>query len=180
MGVSRRLAGRGTGTVLATAMLLGVTAAPFAQGEVLERGSTHYVLRQSGYSALAPAALWERLVHPARWWNPAHTYSGDARNLSLQPDAGGLWREDWDGGAVAHGSVLLWQPPHTLRLAAPFGPLQGLGVHAVWTITITAQGDGSQVSFDETASGPPGANFKQLATAVDGVKTEALRRLLAD
>jgi uncharacterized protein YndB with AHSA1/START domain len=128
-------------------------------------------------SNLPQDRLWERLVNPAQWWHPDHTYSGDAGNLTLSAEAGGLWREDWSGGSVAHGEVLFVQEGEVLRLEAPFGPLQGLGAYTVWTITIKSDDEGSLVLFDEIASAPPGSNMVEMAKAVDYVKSEAIQRL---
>jgi uncharacterized protein YndB with AHSA1/START domain len=111
------------------------------------------------------------------WWHPSHTYSGDAANLSLDVRPGGLWKEEWDGGSVAHGHVLFVQPGSTLRLEAPFGPLQSIGAYTIWTITITATDEGSVVVFDEVSTGPPTADMAGLAPAVDRVKAEAIGRL---
>jgi uncharacterized protein YndB with AHSA1/START domain len=147
------------------------------QAEVVASSDTHFVLSQQASSPLGQAALWERLIHPERWWSGAHSYSGDAANLSLDPRAGGLWREDWDGGSVVHGRVLLVQTGRVLRLEAPFGPLQPLGAYTVWTITLEAEGEGSRVSFHEVASAPPGSDLATLAGAVDAVKSEAIGRL---
>lgn len=151
-----------------------------AAAEVVSSSTTHYVLRHEATSARSPEALWERLVAPASWWHPDHTYSGDAANLSLDAKAGGLWLEDWAGGSVAHGEVLLVQRGEVLRMAAPFGPLQGVGAYTVWTITISAADEGSRVVFDEVSTGPATANLAELAGAVDYVKTEAISRLVAD
>jgi uncharacterized protein YndB with AHSA1/START domain len=107
-----------------------------------------------------------------------HSYSGDAANLSLDPRAGGLWKEEWDGGSVAHGTVLYVKPGEQLRLAAPFGPLQSMAVDVVWTITITPEGTGSKVVFDEVANGSGASNLDKIAGAVDSVKGEAINRLV--
>lgn len=149
-----------------------------ASAEVVEASATHFVLRHESASDLSPDELWQRLVQPAAWWHPDHTYSGDAANLSLDLQAGGLWREDWDGGSVAHGRVLYAKPGQMLRLEAPFGPLQGLGAYTIWTITIAPGKDGSIVVFDEVATGPPSADLASVAEAVDFVKGEAIRRLV--
>lgn len=148
-----------------------------ATADVLEASPERYVLRQEATSTMAPDVLWDRLVKPASWWHPDHTYSGDAANLSLDLQAGGQWREDWADGSVVHGRVLLVQNGSVLRLDAPFGPLQDIAVTVVWTITIAPDGDGSRVVFDEIANGTAGANLDALAPAVDFVKTEAIRRL---
>jgi len=151
--------------------------APALHAEVVSSSSTHFVLRHEAATPLSAEAAWARLVDPASWWHPDHTYSGDAGNLSLDPTAGGLWREDWNGGSVAHGRVLMVATGKALRMEAPFGPLQGVGAYTTWTITITPADSGAVISFDEIASGPPTAKLDELAPAVDYVKSEALRRL---
>jgi len=166
---------RQTGLGALTAASLFMSCA--ATADVVEASPERYVLRQEASSDIAPDALWARLVNPASWWHPDHTYSGDAANLSLDLQAGGQWREDWAAGSVVHGRVLLVQNGSVLRLDAPFGPLQDIAVTVVWTITITPDGDGSRVVFDEIANGTAGAKLDALAPAVDFVKTEAIRRL---
>lgn len=166
---------------LTASLLPGLlTAAGAARAEIIESSPRHYVLRHEAASSRSPEALWQRLIEPASWWHPDHTYSGDAANLSLDLRAGGLWLEEWAGGSVAHGEVLLVQKGEVLRMAAPFGPLQGAGAYTVWTITITAADGGSVVVFDEISTGPASANLAELAGAVDYVKTEAISRLVAE
>ena len=169
--------------VVSKVPLLGLMllAAPSVHADVVSSSATHFVLRHEATTTLTAEATWERLVDPASWWHPDHTYSGDAANLSLELEAGGLWREDWDGGSVAHGRVLMVATGKALRMEAPFGPLQGVGAYTIWTITITPaeSGPGSVVIFDEIATGPPTAKLDELAPAVDYVKAEAMRRLTA-
>jgi len=156
---------------------LSIVAA--AHAEVIESSPERYVLKQQMESSLPPSELWKRLIEPSSWWHPDHTYSGDSANLSLDVQAGGLWREDWQGNSVFHGSILQVQTEKTLRLNAPFGPLQGLAVNVVWTINIEpVESGGSLVTFDEVANGTAASKLDALAGAVDFVKTEAIKRLV--
>lgn len=148
-----------------------------AHADVVEAGPDHFVLRQEAASSLSPDEMWERLINPAIWWHPDHTYSGSAAHLSLDVQAGGLWKEEWQAGSVTHGEVIFVNPGVQLRLDAPFGPLQAIGAKTIWTITISADGDGSKVVFDEISHGVPSSKLDELAPAVDFVKTEAIRRL---
>lgn len=161
--------------VMAAGAALAIGAS--AQAEVIEAAPDHYVLKQEASSDLAPADIWARLIDPASWWHPDHTYSGSSNNLSLDVQAGGLWREDWDGGSVTHGTVIFVNPGVQLRLDAPFGPLQPIGAKTIWTITVAPDGTGSKVTFDEISHGVPSTKLDELAPAVDFVKTEAIRRL---
>jgi len=159
------------------AFLTTALASP-AGAEVLDSAPGQYRLRQEGFSEMPREQLWERLLEPAEWWSPAHTYSGDSGNLSLDASVGGYWKEAWEGGVVAHGRVILLQAPQTLRLEAPFGPLQGVGAYTVWTISLEPEQGGTRVLFEETAVAPASAKLDALAPAVDAVKTEAMRRLV--
>jgi len=168
-------------TLAAFAVLMTGLAVPAAsKAEVISMSDTHFALRHESRSSLTPQQIWDRLIQPSAWWHPDHTYSGDSAHLSLDLQAGGLWREDWNGRSVAHGKVLFVDPGKVLRLDAPFGPLQGLGAYTVWTITITPDEDGSVVVFDEVATAPPTAKLTEVAGAVDYVKGEAIRRLVDD
>ena len=163
--------------LLATAVVAICLLPNDSSAEIVSASDTHFVLRHEATSALSAGGLWQRLIQPATWWHPDHTYSGSAENLSLDVKAGGAWREVWAEGSVIHGTVLLVKNGETLRLNAPFGPLQGLGAYTIWTITISPEGEGSKVVFDEVSNGPPSANMAETAAAVDFVKTEAIRRL---
>lgn len=147
-------------------------------GEVVKSAPDHYTLQLRANSELPPKVLWQRLVVPATWWHPDHTYSGDANNLSLELKAGGLWQERWGENGVLHGRVLNLIDGKLLRLDAPFGPLQSMAVNVIWTITIEADGSGSLVTFDEIANGTSASNLEQIAKAVDAVKSQALARLV--
>ena len=167
-----------------SALLLGLGVLSLrlpATAEIVSAAPDHYKLRHEATSSLAPDKLWERLIQPETWWADAHTYSGSARHLSLQDFAGGYWREDWDQNGVIHGTVLTVLDGEMLRLDAPFGPLQGMGVTVVWTITLEATDDGgTKVVFDEVANGSSESALDQIAPAVDFVKQEAITRLTGE
>ncbi len=164
----------------AIAIVFLFVAPGIPHAEIVAASDTHFVLRHEAVSALDAAQLWERLIQPAAWWHPDHTYSGDSGNLSLDAKAGGLWREDWDGGSVSHGKVVFVNHGEQLRMEAPFGPLQALGAYTIWTITISPKDDGSRVVFDEVSTAPPGTDMAEMAKAVDFVKQEAIQRLVSD
>lgn len=157
-------------------LALGVSLT--AQAEIVTASPDHFTLLLTAESELSPDEIWTRLIEPADWWQSDHTYSGDAANLSLDPVAGGTWREDWDGGSVWHGTVLQVHDGKSLTLSAPFGPLQGLAVTSIWTIRLEPMGDGgTRIRFDHLTNGTAASNLEDLAPAVDFVKGEALKSL---
>lgn len=157
--------------------IIGFVSAGTAHADILLATPEHYSLKQEAISGLGPDAMWNRLIHPEIWWHPEHSYSGNSANLSLDAVAGGAWTETWGDGSVEHGRVLQVQTGKTLRLDAPFGPLQDLAVQVIWTITIEPYEDGSKVIFTEVANGTAASKLDALAPAVDFVKTEAIQRL---
>lgn len=155
---------------------MGLTSNAFA--DVITATPDHFTLKLEADTELAPDALWARLIEPSEWWLPDHTYSADSNNLSLDPQAGGLWREDWDGRSVWHGTVIQAHPEKSLVLSAPFGPLQGLAVTSIWTITLAPNEDGgTHITFDHVTNGTASSQLDALAPAVDFVKGEALNNL---
>lgn len=163
--------------ILAT--IAGAICLPLvAHSEVVDSSPAHFTLRLEAETEQTPNEVWARLIEPSSWWLPEHTYSGASSNLSLDAQAGGLWREDWDAGSVWHGTVLQAQPGKTLVLSAPFGPLQGLAVTSVWTISlIPTDTGGTEITFDHVTNGTAASNLHALAPAVDYVKSEALKSL---
>lgn len=165
-------------TLATSAILTGLSFA--SQAEVIKASTDHFTLKLEAETELSPDQAWARLIDLPSWWLSDHTYSGDSQNLSLAPEAGGLWREDWPEGSVWHGTVLQAQPGNTLVLSAPFGPLQGLAVNAVWTITLEPSSNGGTlIRFDHVTNGSSESNLDALAPAVDFVKSEALKSLVA-
>ncbi len=127
-----------------------------------------------------PADIWRTMAQIERWWSPAHTYSGDARHMRLEPRAGGCWCEQWDGSSIEHGrviAVLEREGVRTLRLYAALGPLQAMGAQGVLTFTITPAAGGARLSMSYRVSGEPGSAIGAMAAPVDGVMMEQFGRL---
>ena len=76
-----------------------------------------------------------------KWWNPDHTYSGDAKNMSFEATAGGCLCEQLPGGgSVEHMHVVFVEPRKTLRLSGGLGPLQEMAVNGAMTFQLEASG----------------------------------------
>ena len=71
-------------------LALASLAAP-ARAEVVEATQGSFLVRSEAIVAATPDRAWRMLTRPQLWWNGAHTYSGDARRLRLEPRAGGCW-----------------------------------------------------------------------------------------
>jgi len=132
------------------------------------------------------AQAWAAMVQLPRWWNPSHTYSGNAANLSLDAQAGGCWCERWRDAAgashsVQHAQVVLAQEGRVLRLNGAFGPLQDLAVVGVLTL-VTGPGTGAEAGkqflrMTYRVAGGADAGLDKLAGPVDGVIGEQFKGL---
>lgn len=123
--------------------LLG-SAVP-ASAEVTQKSEAGFVLRIAAEVAASPADAWKALVNPALWWNPQHTFSGDAANLSLDPNANGCFCEKLPvpkdapigqkAGSVMHMRVVYAEPYRALRMVGGLGPLQSEAINGTMTVT---------------------------------------------
>lgn len=130
-----------------------------------------------------PQQVWHAFTQLPKWWNSAHTWSGRASNLSLDPTAGGCWCEHWTTGSMSasamHGRVLLVVPGSVLRMQAWLGPLQEQPVAGVLTFG-TARRDGTtRLRVTYQVAGPPASGLDKLAPGVDAVIGEQVLRLKA-
>ncbi|MBX9575929.1 MAG: hypothetical protein K2X07_09855 [Caulobacteraceae bacterium] len=162
--------------LIAAALVL--TAQP-AAAEVVARSENGFTLRFVSQVAAdadrIPASL-EALPH---WWDGAHSYTGEAANLSLDLKPGGCWCEKMpDGTSFDHGRTTSVQPDRML-FHAPFGPLRGratrsdlemtwrrepTGLTLVWTMTVEGVGVGAMA---DPVDAVMAAGFRRWATYLE-------------
>jgi uncharacterized protein YndB with AHSA1/START domain len=160
--------------VLAAALAL----AGAARAEVVDAQPGGFEVKETADIAAPAAKVWEALGHIGEWWNPQHTFSGDAKNLSLALENGGCFCETLKGGGGAsHMMVVDVQPGHAARLSGALGPLQsmGLAAHLTWTLTEKAGHTAFTQTYDVGGYAKGGA--AALAAPVDSVLGEQLTRL---
>ena len=131
-------------------------------------------------SVSAPAAkVYDALVgQVGSWWNSEHTYSHDAKNLSIDPRPGGCFCEKLpNGGGVEHLRVVYVAPREVLRLSGGLGPLQASGVAGSMTWKLTGDGDHTRVQLSYSVGGFIVGGFDKIAPAVESMLNEQLNRL---
>jgi hypothetical protein len=159
-------------------------AAP-AEAEIVARSDSGFVIRQVAEVTATPAQAWQELIQPAAWWNPEHTFSSNAGNLSLEPRAGGCLCEVLPGedgasaprGGVEHMRVVLVDQAKALRLSGALGPLQSEAVAATLTITLKPIDGGTRLTWEYVVGGFMRYKQEQIAPAVDKIISEQLTRL---
>ena len=159
-------------------------AAGAAHGEVVEQADGGFVTRDVAEVAADPRAAWLALISPGKWWNSAHTWSGDPANMTLTPQAGGCFCERLPGkdsadtialsGSVEHMTVILALPDQVLRMRGGLGPLQSEPADGVLTVTLKPTDAGTRILWEYAVGGFHRFDQEMIANAVDGVMSEQL------
>ena len=156
--------------VVALGIALLAVMPPVGLAEVADVGDNGFTIRETAAVSADAARAWAAAVDVGKWWDPEHTYSHDAANLSLEAKPGGCWCEKLPGkGGVAHGTVLFTDPGKLLRVSGGLGPLQALGVNSVMTWTFEPAEKGTAVVVTYTSGGYRRGGFQDLAPIIDGV-----------
>lgn len=115
----------------------------------------------------------------SKWWDPDHSYSGDAGNLSMQLEAGGCFCERLaDGGIVEHLRVVFVRPGSLLRLSGGLGPLQTMGAAGSMEFRLEARGEGETLlKYKYVVGGYYADGLNSVAEPVDQVQLGQLLRL---
>lgn len=167
------------GLILAWA---GAALAVPAHSAVTATSAIGFATQSSADIAADAQSVHALLLHPERWWNGAHSYSGDARNMRIEPHTGGCFCEtipgsDGDAGSIEHGRVIYIVPGRHLRLSAALGPLQSEAVVGTLDFAITPSGKGVRVTMTYVVGGYLRAGPAGMAPLVDQVLTEQLQGL---
>ena len=128
--------------------------------------------------AAPPERVYAALGEVGHWWSPAHTFSKDAANLSIELRAGGCFCERLkQGGSVQHLQVVYAAPGEGLRLRGALGPLQIEGVDGTLSWTLKPAEGGTSVTQSYVVGGYIRSGMEQWAPRVDRVLDEQLQRL---
>ncbi len=163
-------------------LLVACAATPIsnrASADVVTLHDQGFVLSKRITVRASPATVYRTLGKPATWWSGKHSWSGDARNLSMQLKAGGCFCEALpkEKGSVEHGRVIYARPGKMVRLHAALGPLQAEAVSATLTWTLKPVTGGTEIVQDYIVSGMIRGGAATFAPAVDAVLSEQLERL---
>jgi hypothetical protein len=158
---------------------LSVGGAGVVQAEVVSAGPNSFHIKHVAEAPSSGAPLvWAALTDVGKWWDPEHTYSGDSRNMTLEPIVHGCFCEKLGLYAgIEHARVLHVQPAKLLRLSGALGPLQEFAVTGVMTFQIEAAGGGSRITMTYNVGGYADEPLTEWAPIVDEVLGAQVQRL---
>lgn len=159
--------------------LLFLTLAAPASAEVVSAGPNGFEIRHQAAVAVPPAQLWAAIGDIGGWWNPSHSYSGDAANLRLELRPGGCFCETTPktGGGIEHMRVTFVVPNERAVMTGSLGPLLFEATAGVMDIRIEGSAASSRLTLTYRAAGFATGNGAALAGPVDAVLGEQVKRL---
>lgn len=167
---------------------LALVASP-ATAEVTNTAENGFTVRHQATVSASDEDVWKALIAPSKYWNGDHSWTGNADNFYLVPQAGGCFCElisttDEDNiktsdGSVQHMRVIFAHKNKMLRMSGALGPLQGEAVTGTLTVQLKPEGDETAVRFTYKVGGYMEFPVDQIGPAVDGVIGEQLTRLAA-
>lgn len=165
--------------VLLALLVIIVTRTVPTRCEVTSATPSSFSVESSVVVNRAPGEVFGAIVDDvSSWWDPAHTFSGNAGNLSIDARANGCFCEKLDsGGSVRHLTVVHVDPGKMLRLTGGLGPLQQFAVVGTLTFSLQSEGQSTMVTLTYLVAGVVENGFEHWAPAVDGVLAGQLVRL---
>ena len=148
-----------------------------AQADVVSANANGLHVRQEVQIVVPPANAFVAFGQISSWWNPEHSYSGKAANLSLSLTPGGCFCERFpDGGGIEHMRVTFVEPGKRVLLTGSLGPLLYLATTGVMDVQFERIAGGTKITLDYKAAGFAEGGADKLAPVVDGVLAEQMRR----
>jgi uncharacterized protein YndB with AHSA1/START domain len=163
--------------VALVAIVLGISGNVSA--EVASVAADGFAVKHEVAIKAAPSAVYDAMTAKVgSWWNPVHTFSHDAKNLSIAAKAGGCFCETLpNGGGVEHMKVVFVMPGKMLRMSGALGPLQAAGLAGSMTWTLSESAEGTRLVFSYVVGGYMPGGFEKMAPIVDAVLGEQVARL---
>lgn len=160
-------------------LIPALSSAP-APAEVKSASPAGFEVETRAVASVAPAQAYAMIGRIGSWWDPAHSYSSDGANLSLEARAGGCFCEKIPatGGTVEHMRVVQAQPGAMLRLQGGLGPLQAEGATGSLTWQLKAVPGGTEIIQSYVVGGYIRMGAEKLAPLVDQVLSHQFSRLL--
>ena len=161
--------GRSLSIFLCNSIFVLFLLSPVSQAKVVITNDNNFIIEHEVVVPINAQASYRLLGKPSQWWNSEHTWSGDARNMSMQLKAGGCFCEKWNDNSVMHAQVIAAQPGKLLQLQGALGPLQNMAVTAVLSFSLKQEQSGTRVQLRYRVRGIDSHKLAGLDAEVDAV-----------
>jgi hypothetical protein len=160
------------------ALLTALSLAAPAAAEVADSSAHGFTIRLSFSLKAAPEDAYRKLVRNiGEWWDSAHTFSGDARNLSIEERPMGCFCEKLPNqGGVRHMQVALLAPGKSLVLSGGLGPLLMEGATGAMRIQFAPAEGGTKLEVTYAVGGYTAKGMNTWSAPVDAVLTQQFTR----
>ena len=163
----------------AIAFLALLTTAP-AAAELKSNTPAGFEVERKAVVKAAPEVVYAQIGRIGEWWDPAHSYSGQAANLRLDLKASGCFCETFgQGGTIEHMRVIYADPKTGIRLSGGLGPLQSEAVTGTLAWTLKPVEGGTELTQSYKVAGVVSGGIEKFAAPVDQVLGEQFDRLIA-
>lgn len=163
--------------IVPRALCAVLLTAPAAHADVVDVASNGFSVKILTEIAAPAPTVYAALPQVASWWDPAHTWSGDAKNLSLDTRAGGCFCERLPNGSVQHMTLVYADGRSTFRLIGGLGPLQSMAVTGALTFVTRDNAGRTVLELTYNVGGYAQGGLAPLAAVVDGVLAGQMKRL---
>jgi len=149
-----------------------------AKPDVVDSASNGFTLKVTLQIQAAPKDVYRQLIHVGDWWNSAHTYSGDAHNLSIEEKPMGCFCEKLpNDGSVRHMEVVSLFPGKAIGMTGALGPLQNIAATGNMRMQLSSSEGGTKLEVVYAVTGYVPAGMNTWAAPVNSVLTEQFTRL---
>src|SRR5262245_60029360 len=157
-------------------IVISIMASP-ASAAVVSAGDHGFEVQHSVNLVVPQEAAFAAFGQVGQWWSSEHTYSGDAKRMSLQMRPGGCFCEPLDGGGgIEHMRVTYLQPGERVVLTGSLGPLLYEATAGVMDVKVERIAGGSKVTMNYRAAGFAKGGAAAMAPLVDQVLGEQMKR----
>jgi hypothetical protein len=143
-------------------LALALFAPVLGHAAVADEAANGFTIKLQYQIAALPEQVYQKFVHNVGdWWNPMHTFFGDAHNLSIDDKPMGCFCEKASNGrGVRHLEVVFVKPGEILVMTGGLGPLQRLALTGSMSILFKQEGAGTKLEVQYAVTGylPLGVN----------------------
>jgi uncharacterized protein YndB with AHSA1/START domain len=165
-------------TAAALAAILLTFSPHRAAADVADSSANGFTLQTTFAIQAAPAEVYRRLIQIGDWWDSAHTWSGNAHNLSIEEKPMGCFCEKLaPQGGVRHMEVVFVAPGKTLVMTGGLGPLQSIAATGSMSIQLSPAEGGTKLALTYAVAGYLKAGMNTWAAGVDSVLKDQFTRL---